>query len=145
MTVDLQVYQVSQNWAETARTLTRLLQSGGTLGNRDRRMLREAHGFCRTLVAALTGPTDDLAMVQVASTLLEVVQQVYSRPLLVEHLARSQDILALLLASEAGMETVAVTPFQLAWLQEFLSECCLMLLRELATRQIKHHALAVGS
>jgi len=145
MKADLQVYRISQSWAEAAQLLTRMLTSGASLGNRDRRSLRQAHGELRGLLASLTGPSHDLLVVEVASTLLEVVQPVYSRSLLVEHLARAQDVLALLLASETGLEKVTVAPAQLAWLQEFLSECCLMLLRSLATRHLKRQAMAVGS
>lgn len=145
MKADLHVYRISQTWAEAAQLLTRLLGAGASLGNRDRRLLRQAHADLRALFASLTGPSHDLTAVEVAATLLEVVQPVYSRSLLVEHLARAQDVLALLLASEAGLEKVAVAPAQLAWLQEFLSECCLMLLRTLATRHLKPQAMAVGS
>lgn len=145
MPADMLVYQVSQSWAETGHLLTRLLQQGASLGNRERRTVRESAAFCEKLVRILTGPSEDLPMVEVAAALLEVVQPMYSRPLLVEHLAQAQDALARLQAVEPGLETTVLAPEQLAWLQEFLSECCLLLLRDLATRQLRHHAIAVGS
>jgi hypothetical protein len=139
------VYQVSLSWSDAERCLVRLAQQGGSLGNRDRRILRQAISTCHQLAACLTGPSDDLAMVRVAGALVEVVQPMVSRPLLVEHLVRAQELLELLLAAEPELERVALAPAQLAWLQEFLSDCCLMLLRDLATRQLRRHALAVGS
>lgn len=145
MNADLMVYQISQTWAESGRLLSRLAQCGASLGNRERRTLREAAGLCDRLVRTLTGPSDQLEMVEVARSLLDVVQPMYSRPLLVEQLARSQAYLSVIAQGEPGMETLALEPAQLAWLQEFLSECCLLLLRDLATRQLRHHALAVGS
>jgi len=145
MAMEPLVYQVSLKLSEAERCLARLSQRGGSLGNRDRRTLREAIATCRSLSQCLTGPSDDLAMVRVAAALVEVVQPMVSRPLLVEHLARVQDLLAVLVNAEPELEKVLVPPGQMAWLQEFLSECCLMLLRDLATRQLRRHALAVGS
>jgi hypothetical protein len=69
----------------------------------------------------------------------------YSRPLLAEQLFRANDALTTLIESPPGLERVTVAPEQLAWLQEFLSECCLALLRDLANRQMRHHPYAVGS
>jgi hypothetical protein len=142
---DLRLYHVSHTFAEVGRLLSRLLAQGGSLGNRDRRLLREASTTCGQLVRCLTGPSDDLEMVEVAGSLAEVVQPIFSRPLLVEQLFRAQDALAMLVDSAPGLERVTVAPGQLAWLQEFLSECCLMLLRDLAKRQMRHHPYAVGS
>jgi hypothetical protein len=136
---------MSQTWTEASRLLARITQQGASLGNRDRRLLREACTHCDTMVRCLTGPTDDLAAVEVATVLVEVVQPIYSRPLLVEHLSRAQSYLSLLSQCEPGLEQVSLNPAQYAWLQEFLSDCCLMLLRDLATRQFRQHALAVGS
>jgi hypothetical protein len=84
-------------------------------------------------------------MVRVAGALVEVVQPMVSRSLLVEHLVRAQELMEILLAAEPELETIALGPAQLAWLQEFLSDCCLSLLRDLATRQLGREALAVGS
>lgn len=142
---DQRLYRLSHTWAEVGRVLHRLLAQGASLGNRDRRVLREASDACAQLVRCLTGPSDDLEMVQVAARLSEVVQPMVSRPLLVEQLFRAQDALAMLVDSQPGLERLAVAPGQLAWLQEFLSECCLMLLRDLANRQLRHHPYAVGS
>lgn len=145
MNPDQRLYRLSHTWAEVGRVLHRLLAQGASLGNRDRRVLREASDACAQLVRCLTGPSDDLEMVQVAARLSEVVQPMVSRPLLVEQLFRAQDALATLVDSQPGLERLAVAPGQLAWLQEFLSECCLMLLRDLANRQLRHHPYAVGS
>jgi hypothetical protein len=145
MNPDQRLYRLSHTWAEVGRVLHRLLAQGASLGNRDRRVLREASEACAQLVRCLTGPSDDLEMVQVAARLSEVVQPMVSRPLLVEQLFRAQDALATLVDSQPGLERLAVAPGQLAWLQEFLSECCLMLLRDLANRQLRHHPYAVGS
>ncbi|MDB5095817.1 MAG: hypothetical protein JWM80_238 [Cyanobacteria bacterium RYN_339] len=139
------VYQVSLHWSDAERCLVRLKQQGGSLGNRDRRALRTAITTCQALTQCLRGPSDDLAMVRVAAALVEVVQPMVSRPLLVEHLVRAQELMEHLLVAEPELETIAVGPAQLAWLQEFLSDCCLMLLRDLATRQLRREALAVGS
>jgi hypothetical protein len=139
------VYSVSLIWSDAERALVRLCQRGGSLGNRERRALRQAITICKTLTQCLSGPSDDLAMVRVAVALVEVVQPMVNRPLLVEHLRRAQELLEGLLASEPELELVAFPPAQLAWLQEFLSDCCLALLRDLATRQLRQHALAVGS
>ena len=142
---DQRLYRLSHTWAEVGRVLHRLSAQGASLGNRDRRVLREASHACAGLLRCLTGPSDDLEMVQVAARLSEVVQPMVSRPLLVEQLFRAQDALATLVDSQPGLERLAVAPGQLAWLQEFLSECCLMLLRDLANRQLRHHPYAVGS
>ena len=142
---DEQAYAVSDAWAESARLLNRLLVSGASLGNRDRRTLRASANACGRLVRCLRGPSDDLEMVQLAARLSEVVQPMYSRPLLVEQLFRAQDALSTLQASPRGLERVAVAPEQLSWLQAFLSECCLLLLRDLASRQRRHHPYIVGS
>lgn len=139
------IYQVSLSWSDAERAIARLTQQGGSLGNRDRRAARHAAGTCRALAACLSGPSDDLAMVRVAGRLVEVVQPMVSRTLLVEHLTRAQELLERLVASEPELERVALLPSQLAWLQEFLSDCCLSLLRDLATRQQRQHVLAVGS
>lgn len=145
MTIETLVYQVSLGLSDAERILARVSQQGASLGNRERRALRQALATCRSLAHCLSGPTDDLAMVRVAAALVEVVQPMPSRPLLVAHLTRAQELLELLLASEPQLETVTLSPSQLAWLQEFLSDCCLALLRDLATRQLRQHALAVGS
>lgn len=145
MNADLRIYAMGDTWAEASRALQRLLSQGGSLGNRDRRTLRDASADCARLVRCLSGPSDDLEMVQVAARLAEVVQPMYSRPLLAEQLFRAHDALTTLLVSPRGLERVAVTPGQLAWLQEFLSECCLLLLRDLARSQLRHHPYAVGS
>jgi hypothetical protein len=139
------VYSISLYWSDAERALARLSHRGGSLGNRERRALRQASLTCKALTQCLSGPSDDLAMVRVAGALVEVVQPMVSRPLLVEHLTRAQELLEGLLASEPELETVAFSPARLAWLQEFLSDCCLALLRDLATRQLRQHALAVGS
>lgn len=145
MNADWRLYHTSDAWAASARTLRRLVAQGGSLGNRDRRGLRESAGACAQLVRCLTGPSDDLEGVWVAARLSEVVQPMYSRPLLVEQLFRANDALTTLIESPPGLERVTVAPEQLAWLQEFLSECCLALLRDLANRQMRHHPYAVGS
>jgi nitric oxide synthase oxygenase domain/subunit len=139
------VYQVSLHWSDAERCVARLTQQGGSLGNRDRRALRTAINTCHAVSQCLRGPSDDLEMVRVAGALVEVVQPMVSRSLLVEHLVRAQELMEILLAAEPELETIALGPAQLAWLQEFLSDCCLSLLRDLATRQLGREALAVGS
>lgn len=142
---DFRVYDITQTWADAARLVAKVTQQGASLGHRDRRLLREGAQACDAMVRCLTGPSDDLPAVEVATVLVEVVQPIYSRPLLVEHLTRAQSYMSLLASSEPELEQVSLNPAQFAWLQEFLSDCCLMLLRDLATRQFRRHALAVGS
>lgn len=142
---EIKVYEMSQTWTEASQLVARVTQRGASLGNRDRRLLREACAHLDAMVRCLTGPSDDLLSVEVATVLVEVVQPIYSRPLLVEHLSRAQSYLSLLASSQPELEQVTLNPAQFAWLQEFLSDCCLMLLRDLATRQFRRHALAVGS
>lgn len=139
------VYEMSQTWTDASLLVGRVTQQGASLGHRDRRLLREACSYLDGMVRCLTGPSDDLPTVEVATVLVEVVQPIYSRPLLVEHLTRAQSYLSLLASCEPELEQVSLLPAQFAWLQEFLSDCCLMLLRDLATRQFRQHALAVGS
>lgn len=145
MSADLQLYHVSQVWAEAAQLLSRLQAQGGSLGNRDRRTLREAGSLCGIMVVCLTAPGGEHELTTVAARLSEVVQPMVSRPLLVEQLFRAQDALAMLVASQPGLERVAMAPAQMAWLQEFLSECCLALLRDLASSQLRRHPSTLGS
>lgn len=145
MNVEMRMYRLGEAWAASARLLRRLSVQGASMGNRDRRTLRESASACAELVRALTSPSDELETVRVAARLSEVVQPMYSRPLLVEQLFRANDALSTLIESPRGLERVAVAPEQMAWLQEFLSECCLALLRDLANRQLRHHPYAVGS
>jgi hypothetical protein len=90
-------------------------------------------------MVCLSSPGGEHELTTVAARLSEVVQPMVSRPLLLEQLFRAQDALAMLVASQPGLERVAVAPGQIAWLQEFLSECCLALLRDLATSHLGHH------
>ena len=146
-TTETLVYQVSLSLSDAERALARLTQQGGSLGNRERRSLRQAIARCQALSDCLTCDSDGNGegLERVAIALVKVVQPMMSRPLLVEHLARAQHLLEQLCASEPELETVALPPALLAWLQEFLSDCCLALLRDLATRQLRQQALAVGS
>ena len=145
-TTEVQVYQVSLTLSDAERVLARLGQQGGSLGNRERRALRQASATCLAMAMPTAGAPVDLATVRVAERLAKVVQPMVSRPLLVEHLTRAGDLMERLLASQPELEKVAVPPAQLAWLQEFLSDCCLALLRDLATRQLdRPAALALGS
>ncbi len=139
------VFQTSMAWSDAERALAHLRQRGGSLGNRERIAVRRARDLCATLARCLAGPSDDLAMVKVAGLLAEVVQPMIGRPLLVEHLQRASALLGGLAAAEPELELVALAPAHLAWLQEFLSDCCLALLRDLATRQNRRPALALGS
>jgi hypothetical protein len=63
----------------------------------------------------------------------------------VEHLGRAQALLETLVHAEPELEKVVIHPAQLAWLVEFLSACCLAMLRVLATRRAGPHDLAFGS
>ena len=145
MSADFQLYHVGRTFSDAARILGKLSALGATLGNRDRRTLRDASAMCQGLLTALTAPAAGAEMARVAARLSEVVQPMVSRPLLAEQLFRAHDALATLVESQPGLERLAVAPGQLSWLQEFLSECCLMLLRDLASSQLRHPPYAVGS
>lgn len=123
--------ELALGWCDATRALGRVQHAGGSLGNRDRRELRRVR--------------EAMATPAVAATLAEVVQPMYSRSLLAEHLKRAEALLGTLLHAEPGLEKVVLHPAQVAWLVEFLSACCLSLLRVLATRRPAAHALALGS
>lgn len=143
------LYEVGLNWSEVSRALGRLQLQGGSLGNRDRREIRQALAAMEAIARRLGAAPGELgtpdALDPVAATLAEVVQPMYSRSLLVEHLGRAQALLATLLHAEPELEKVVLHPAQMAWLVEFLSACCLSLLRVIATRRLGPHALAFGS
>lgn len=143
------LYEVGLNWSEVSRALGRLQLQGGSLGNRDRREIRQAWAAMGAIAQYLAAAPGDMqvphALDPVAATLAEVVQPMYSRSLLLEHLARAQALLASLLHAEPELEKVVLHPAQMAWLVEFLSACCLSLLRVIATRRLGPHPLAFGS
>lgn len=143
------LYEVGLNWSEVSRALGRLQLSGGSLGNRARREIRQALATMGVVAQRLAAEPGDVSPAHVldpvAATLVEVVQPMYSRSLLVEHLIRAQTLLATLLHAEPELEKVVLHPAQMAWLVEFLSACCLSLLRVIATRRLGPHALASGS
>lgn len=143
------LYEVGLCWSEVSRALGRLQVQGGSLGNRDRREIRQAiigmSAIAQRLAAEPGDPTPLHALDPVAATLAEVVQPMYSRSHLVEHLNRAQALLSTLLHAEPELEKVVLHPAQMAWLVEFLSACCLSLLRVIATRHLGPHALAFGS
>ena len=143
------VYDVGLNWSEVSRALGRLQLQGGSLGNRDRREIRRTVDMMAAIASRLGADPADAppphALDPVAATLAEVVQPMYSRSLLLENLERAQALLGALLHAEPELEKVVLHPAQLAWLVEFLSACCLALLRVIATRRLGPHALAFGS
>jgi len=51
---DRRLYQVSAQWADTARLLTRLMRQGASLGHRERQLVRLAAADCEMVLAALT-------------------------------------------------------------------------------------------
>ena len=129
-----------------SRALGRLQAQGGSLGNRDRREIRRVRVALALVAQRLDGGlTADPTADRVAATVIEVVQPMYGRGLLAEHLSRAQALLATLLHAEPELEKVVLHPAQLAWLAEFLSACCLALLRHVATRHLPHRPLAYGS
>lgn len=138
------LYEVGLNWSEVERALSRIQSQGGSLGNRDRRDLRQAVENIDAILRVLDGATGE-ALAPVAATLMEVVKPLYSRSLLVEHLGRARTSLAMLVRSEPELEKVVLHPAQLAWLVEFLSACCIALLRVIATHRRDPQALALGS
>lgn len=138
------IYEVGLNWSEVERALGRIQSQGGSLGNRDRRELKDAVTSMAAIAKALAGDAAE-PLAPVAATLVEVVKPHYSRSLLVEHLGRAQASLSTLVRAEPELEKVVLHPAHLAWLVEFLSACCIALLRVIATRRIAPHALALGS
>ncbi len=143
------LYEVGLNWSEVSRALGRLQLQGGSLGNRDRREIRQTIAAMSVITQRLAADPGEVsqahALDPVAGTLVEVVQPMFSRSLLVEHLIRAQALLATLLHAEPELEKVVLHPAQMAWLVEFLSACCVSLLRVIATRRLGPHALAFGS
>ena len=124
-----QVYALGLDFADVAQALARLQAQGIGLGNRER-------ASSRSLIAALAVLSDPPVGDRVAAAFAGMVQPTFGRPLLAEHLTRARDLLLTLVRGEPGLETVVLHPAQVAWLHEFLSDCCMLLLRGVATRKL---------
>lgn len=124
------IYQWGLDWSQGATVLSLLLNRGTSLSSDDRRLLLAAANSCRVVQGELDGETLLGRVVQ------RVANPLYRRDALVDLLKRAETYLVRLVESEPTLESVTLSHSQTAWLVEFLSDLCTLLLREIATKNL---------
>ncbi|HBN10023.1 MAG TPA: hypothetical protein DD435_15740 [Cyanobacteria bacterium UBA8530] len=127
---DFVIYQFGLAWSEAATVLTRVLNQGRTLVPEDRQRLIAALNSCLAARKELSDGTP------VGTTIRRVTQPLYKKDSLNELLVQAEECLQLLSQSVNPVETVVLSRAKLAWLVEFLSDLCILLLREIATKSL---------
>jgi len=132
----LATYQLSLSFSEAVTVLSRVSYRGGTLDRSDRDLLLEAAHSCQRLRAEMVvSPEHALGRI-----MIRVAQPLFPKAVLVDHLSHAEDYLWQLANCHPGNETFVLGKGRLAWLIEFLSDCCILLLREIATQNLPHAA-----
>ncbi|HEY9766067.1 MAG TPA: hypothetical protein V6C82_06860 [Chroococcales cyanobacterium] len=127
---DFVIYQFGLAWSEAATVLTRVLNQGRTLVPEDRHRLMAALNSCQAARKELSDGT------AVGTTIRRVTQPLYKKDSLNDLLMEAEECLQLLSQSVTPVETVVLSRAKLAWLVEFLSDLCILLLREIATKSL---------
>lgn len=128
----LATYQLSLTFSEAFTILSRITARGGSLDRADRDLLRDASLACQRLRAEMVvSPEHALGRI-----MIRVAQPLFPKTLLVEHLRHAEDYLWQLAHCHPGNEGFILGKGRLAWLTEFLSDCCILLLREIATQHL---------
>lgn len=125
-------YRLGLTWSEAAMLLSRLLNYGSPLDQAERERFAAAAAACRQVRQELAA-SPELPM---GRTLMRVVQPLYPKASLVEALGQAEPALTALARSAADQERLALPPGRLSWLFEFLSDCCNLLLRDIATQSL---------
>ncbi len=125
-------YHLGLTWSEAAMLLSRLLNYGSSLDQAERDRLFAAAEACQQVRRELAA-SPELPM---GRTLMRVAQPLYPKASLVEALAQAEPALRALGRSGHGQERLALPPGRLPWLFEFLSDCCNLLLRDIATQSL---------
>lgn len=125
------IYRLGLAWSETATILSRVVHKGASLSSDDRLMLDASSRACRHLRHELMAGREGT----LARHLMRVTQPLYSRVALIDLLGRSEGALRSLGCGVPGAETLQRA--QISLLVEFLSDCCLSLLRDLALSQVR--------
>lgn len=126
------IYHLALGWSEAATLVSRLLNSAPALDSLDRARLQAAADACIEVRREL-GSVPERPMGRV---LLRVCQPVYSKQALLEALESAERGLSELARATPGSERVTLGSGRLAWLFEFLSDCCNLLLRDIATQSL---------
>ncbi|MGE5707215.1 MAG: hypothetical protein ACM3YO_02695 [Bacteroidota bacterium] len=124
------IYRYGLAWSEAATTLTKLLNQGGSLDEAGRKSLQVAHESC------LWARREILEDTEIGMQIHRVIQPLYRRESLLTMLDKADEYLLCLFKSPAALESVTLDRPQLAWLVETLSDLCILLLREIATRRL---------
>lgn len=128
----LATYQLSLSFSEAVTALSRVSDRGGTLDRAERDLLMEAAHACQRLRAEMVvSPEHALGRV-----MIRVAQPLFPKAVLVDHLSHAEDYLWQLAHCHPGNEGFVLGKGRLAWLIEFLSDCCILLLREIATQHL---------
>lgn len=105
-----------------------------SLDTHARRQLGLAATICQDLATALPATGGPKSCRVVAIALCDQLGALYNPACLLEWLGKAGDLLSMLAQTEVHSTNVVWHPAHLAWLEEFLSDCCHALLRGLATR-----------
>lgn len=125
-------YQLSLSFSEAVTVLSRVSYRGATLDRADRDLLLEAAKSCQRLRAEMVvSPEHALGRI-----MIRVAQPLFPKAVLIDHLSHAEDYLWQLANCHPGNETFVLGKGRLAWLIEFLSDCCILLLREIATQNL---------
>lgn len=125
-------YRLGLTWSEAAMLLSRLLNYGSPLDQGERDRLAAAAAACGQVRQELAA-SPELPM---GRTLMRVAQPLYPKASLLEALAAAEPALLALGRSASGQERMALAPGRLSWLFDFLSDCCNLLLRDIATQSL---------
>ena len=133
---NLLTYQLSLNWSEAVTVLNRISYRGETLDRSDRDRLLQAAGSCQTVRAEMSVSPEQAT----GRVMIRVAQPLFPKAALLDHLTHAEDYLWQLANCHPGNESFVLGKGKLAWLIEFLSDCCILLLREIATQQLPRTA-----
>ncbi|GEM_PF-2111755 len=128
----LATYQLSLRFSEAVAALSRITYRGGTLDRSDRDSLLEAAQSCQRLRADMV-VSPELTLGRV---MIRVAQPLFPKAILIDHLSHAENYLWQLAHCHPGNESFVLGKGRLAWLIEFLSDCCILLLREIATQHL---------
>lgn len=133
MTHERLIYETALQLSDAASLVARSARSI-VLDTQARKQLGNAATLCQELAMELpaTGAPRSVRVVVIA--LCEQLGALYNPACLLEWLGKAGDLLLMLAQSESHATNVVWHPAHLAWLEEFLSDCCHALLRGLATR-----------
>lgn len=125
-------YRVSLSWSEAVTALSRISYRGGSLDRAERDLLLEAAQACQRVRAEMVVSPEHA----LGRAMIRVAQPLFPKAVLVDHLSHAEDYLWQLANCHPGNEGFVLGKGKLAWLIEFLSDCCILLLREIATQHL---------